>query len=207
MNGTRTCTIPDCGKPYEARGMCASHYSHWKYVTPPDERSRPTECERFDSKYTVGSQSECWEWKAGVTEDGYGRFNTSGGRRVIASRYALERAKGAAQQPEFRACHTCDNPPCVNPAHLYWGTEKQNSQDAVVRNRKSHGNSHPTSRLTAANVRSIRTRYAAGDFSTVLAREFGVSPASIREATSGANWKRAGGPITPVKKRSRNGKD
>ncbi len=86
----------------------------------------------FWARVRVGGADECWPLvnEQGEPNTGYGYF-----RGVLASRLALFLSSGVDKIDKY-ACHTCDNPPCCNPAHLYHGTPQQNMQDAVVRNRK-----------------------------------------------------------------------
>ncbi|OOB91234.1 hypothetical protein B0T42_07360 [Rathayibacter sp. VKM Ac-2630] len=145
--------------------------------------------QRFDAKYAHGAPDECWEWTAGRTIDGYGRFRLDQQHRMIASRFALVRAAGEPSSSMERACHTCDNPPCVNPAHLYWGTEQQNVQDAIDRGRKAKGATHGRAKLTDADVLSIRAAVTAGRMLKDLADEFGVSAPTISNIVAGRIWR------------------
>ena len=91
--------------------------------------------------------------------------------------------------------HTCDNPGCVNPDHLYAGTHKDNHLDMVTRNRAPTPNSmpgetNPGSKLTARGVKDIRKRYAAGGIlQRQLAEEYGVAQTNISFIVRGEHWK------------------
>lgn len=80
-----------------------------------------------------GKPDECWEWTGARNDLGYGYVRVAG-RRFYAHRLSLYIARGRLGSEQL-ACHTCDNPPCVNPAHLYAGTYRTNSQDASRRGR------------------------------------------------------------------------
>lgn len=95
------------------------------------------------------NSSQCWEWTARRDGDDYGQVQVEGKTRG-AHRIAYELAKGMIPQGQV-VRHTCDNPPCCNPAHLITGTAKQNSADA-----KARGRIRNYSHLTAANVAEMR---------------------------------------------------
>ena len=96
-------------------------------------RYAPT-ADRFMAKVDVRDPDDCWLW-TGAVSSGYGTIRGDDGKTKKAHRVALEIALGRPIDPGKFVCHTCDNPPCVNPAHLYEGTAQDNSDDAVVRGR------------------------------------------------------------------------
>lgn len=91
-------------------------------------------------------------------------------------------------------CHFCDNPPCVNPKHLYIGTNQTNSTDKVLRNRTTkgrpvHHGELSFHKLTLEQVREIRIRYSAGGESqSKLGKEFGVSQTQVGRIIRGVRW-------------------
>lgn len=188
MNGTRICSVPGCTHGHYARGMCLQHYGAWIHLTPAASRRRPSIGERFNSKIRKGDPSDCWPWTAGTTSNGYGRFDIGHGVRSIASRYALVQAIGEPDDPSMLACHTCDNPPCCNPAHLYWGTQLDNSQDAINRGRKARGERSATAKLTERAVREIRRLAARGWLLKDIAARYGVSSPAISDVVNGRSW-------------------
>lgn len=80
-----------------------------------------------------GEWSKCWNWKSGLTSDGYGKFKAKG-KTLIASRVAYYLATRYLPDYLF-VCHKCDNPKCCNPAHLFLGTHTDNLQDASNKGR------------------------------------------------------------------------
>lgn len=90
---------------------------------------------RFASLFSKNGDDECWPWLGQVIKkDGRGIFWFDG-KRMLAPRYALSAIDGVIRPPSTFACHTCDNPNCVNPKHLWWGDAKKNSVDASSKGR------------------------------------------------------------------------
>ena len=130
----------------------------------------------------------CLEWTAANDSYGYGclRINNKTER---ATRWAYRAFKGEFD-PVLDVCHACDNPPCVEPAHLFLGTAAQNLGDMKRKGREAHGSRLPQSKLTEKTVReliSLRGIHSQRD----LARRFNVSPATVDRLFSGVSWKRA----------------
>lgn len=135
---------------------------------------------RFWSHVDVRSEDECWEWNGGKSTKGYGRFSL-GGRLVTASRVSFELANGPLGDAEAR--HTCDNPPCVNSAHLIAGTHRENMADMVRRERA------PRRKLTVAQVREIRAHRADGVPVIALAAQYGVTPSNVSQIVHRRTWR------------------
>ena len=116
--------------------------------------------ERFWEK--VDKTEQCWIWKGYRTWSGYGRFSLLG-RPVSATRISWAMAHGTIPIGMF-VCHSCDNPPCVRPDHLFLGNQKDNMQDALKKNRvslppHSYGLSHHNGKLSNEQVMAIRNEY------------------------------------------------
>jgi hypothetical protein len=144
------------------------------------------EDERWVKFVTESAADECWEWLGALTPKGYGNFNL-GGRQMRAPRAALIRA-GVAVPDDMCALHHCDNPPCVNPAHLYVGTKKQNALDCSARGRHNKdglGESHWASRYSDAEQRDWIRRAANGESYKSIARSTGASPSHIGRVVRG----------------------
>ena len=97
----------------------------------------------------------CWEWTASVSEKGYGYFRV-GKKTFSAHRWIYEFLYGPIPYGKL-VCHTCDNPPCVNPDHLWLGTAQDNSSDMVSKDRQTWGLRNSQAKLTAGEVDKIRS--------------------------------------------------
>lgn len=104
--------------------------------------------DHFFSKVSVPSEESCWEWTAGRFNHGYGVFCASSKKRAaLAHRVSYELCIGPIPEG-LHVLHSCDNPPCVNPAHLSVGTNQDNCQDKVARGRSVSGPEHHQSKKT-----------------------------------------------------------
>jgi hypothetical protein len=133
---------------------------------------------------------ECWVWRGSLDAWGYGRMLVDGGYRR-AHRVAWIVANG--EPPEgLLVLHRCDNRRCVNPAHLFLGTNAENMADMRAKGRSAgawqRGAQHPCARLTEADVIAIRARRAAGEQQRQLAKAYGVGEGAISQIVRGKTW-------------------
>jgi hypothetical protein len=144
-----------------------------------------------------GDEDECWTFQGYRNLKGYGTLGVgsrSDGtrRKALAHRIAYELFVGPIPEGLF-VCHTCDNPPCVNPAHLFLGTNADNMADASAKGRMANngapsGERNPSSKLNAAIAREVRRKHAGGCSQAALAREFGVSDFAIFGIVHRKTW-------------------
>jgi len=149
--------------------------------------------ERFWSKVKMSNSEKCWEWQAGRSWAGYGDFSMGRKRKhIIASRFAWELTNGPVPKGKC-VLHTCDNPPCCNPAHLFLGSRKQNSEDCKAKGRNNKGERHGNAKFTEKDVIKIRKLYAAGRYRQEdLAKKFGVERRAIGRVIDGTRWGHVG---------------
>lgn len=133
---------------------------------------------------------ECWHWQGDRNRDGYGVFHHQG-RMVGAHELALSFTTGEKRHPDLDTCHACDNPPCVNPAHLRFDTRQSNVDDMLAR----RGPNTTRRKLTDEQVVTIRERRALGARQMDLAEQFGVGDGQISMIVRGLRWPDVGGPI------------
>lgn len=151
---------------------------------------------RFWLKVDRKGPTDCWKW-TGALSRGYGILNP--GRPLTsplkASRVSWEIHNGPIP-PGLVVCHRCDNPPCVNPSHLFLGTMRDNSRDAVSKGRnyqvparlKARGEKHGGAKLVPADILFIREWFEAGWTQEQLAKVCGVSVSTVKKVTQRKTW-------------------
>lgn len=124
----------------------------------------------------------CWIWTAYKTPLGYGAFCLAG--KILSHRLSWEYANGPIPVGMF-VLHKCDVRSCVNPEHLFLGTQKDNMADRNAKGRYAKGETHKQTKLTNADVLAIR---ADTRTSRVVAREYSVSHQNINHIRSRKGW-------------------
>jgi len=150
---------------------------------------KPSRFQKFLRNFKV-MESGCWEWVKSKSPGGYGSFSVF--RRQVSASRASWIINNGEIGPGLCICHKCDNPPCVNPNHLFVGTVIDNVNDRHFKKRdaKQCGESHPGVKLKSKEVFEIRMKFKTGRFTkTDLGKEFGVHRAMIRRIVTGIGWK------------------
>ena len=130
----------------------------------------------------------CWEWQGFRLPQGYGRIGQTKPKRILYThRVAWEAAFGPIPDGLY-VLHSCDNPPCCNPAHLWLGTHVDNMADMVKKNRQRpcRGEKHGRAKLTQTKADAIKTDTRPQH---VIAAAYGVNHATIRDVRCGRTWK------------------
>lgn len=140
---------------------------------------------RFAGKYTVEPTTGCWNWTAGThRERGYALF-WYGGFTMFAHRASWMIHHGPIPA-DMHVLHKCDNRLCVNPEHLFLGTNEDNYKDRDAKLRMPHGVRCATNKLSPDDIRDI---LASTKRNAELARQYGVDPSHIMRIRRGERWK------------------
>ncbi len=144
--------------------------------------------DRFFNKIQINNKTNCWEWIAAKTSQGYGSFRLNG-RDKSVHRLSYEFFYGI-NPGKLLVCHKCDNKKCVNPHHLFLGTQKDNIDDAIKKGRVANqeGEFNNSSKLTLIEVLEIKKKLFIGLEQKVIAIQHNVHPSTISAIKTGRNW-------------------
>lgn len=147
----------------------------------------------FNTRYTI-TESGCWEWNDSTDSGGYGHLQVNK-KYWKAHRYSYFLINGEFDWT-LLVCHTCDNPPCVNPDHLFLGTHLDNNLDCVRKGR--HRSTYPIrsnigeinnrSKLKEYDVIEIRKRASSGEKLVSIAKDYSVTPETIGDVCRRKTW-------------------
>lgn len=158
-------------------------------------QARPIEARFFEKIKKV--ESGCWLWVGALTGKGYGNFCWSparNNREYVGAHIASWRIHNGEVPSGMVVCHHCDNPRCVNPVHLFVGTQHDNVRDCISKGRTSYktginlklqGSRHPNAKLTEDQVRSVLSdmrSYAK------IAKDLGVSASTVHQIKTHQTW-------------------
>ena len=167
-----------------ARGWCEGHYERWRRHGDPTVGgvliSHSDPVVRILARAVENTETGCWEYGGYRNRQGYG---TNGGR--TAHSVVSERWYGPPPFPGAAALHSCDNPSCVNPEHLRWGSQLENMRDMVSRDRQARGTTNGRSKLTEAQVLDI---YSDSRTQSVIAAEYGMPRSTVGAIKCGKSW-------------------
>lgn len=154
---------------------------------------RPTSIpeQLFWKNVTPGSTDDCWEWQGYINDSGYGELRCGTGPLLRAHRVSYEIYKGVIP-PNMHVCHSCDNRRCVNPAHLWVGTDADNVHDMDNKGRRvivpHYGEDHGMSKLTKEKVLQIRQLAQSGVSYEEIGRRFSISGVHAGRVAKGECW-------------------
>lgn len=156
---------------------------------------------RFKERFVALSPDECWEWTGLRGDSHYGLLSVSIGSgwwNEGAHRLAWVLHNGPLPDlPDHGRAHVlhhCDNPPCVNPKHLFVGTYGDNNRDKAAKGRAPRGETHPITHVTEEQVRSLR---ADPRPQRELARAYGLAETTVHNIKHGLSWAHIDGDLVP----------
>jgi hypothetical protein len=163
-----------CGAPFTRNGAgrcCSMVCAFWSRV----DKNGPTP----EHMPHLGA---CWIW-TGSAKNGYGQIGDSTGV-YLTHRFSYALAHGHIPD-ELRVCHSCDNPPCCNPSHLFLGTQRDNMNDMKAKSRTPVGESRINSKLTKEQVLEIR---ACSEWPAATGRKFGICDSHVSKLRRRIRW-------------------
>jgi hypothetical protein len=155
-----------------------------------------SQAEKFWEKVDIQGIDDCWEWLASRNNKGYGNFYISLGhsedKHILATRMSWTLTYGDIPEG-LCVLHKCDNPPCVNPHHLFLGTKKDNADDMTKKGRNKvifrKGEAHYGSKLTNSDVIMIRHLRKKGLTLFVIADMYNIHYSTVGYIVKGKLWK------------------
>lgn len=188
------CKVPDCGRPASSTRdmLCNNHHTRMKiHGTVSDDvlvnfRSLPLS-DRLMRSIKKNKETDCWEWQRGLFSNGYGQI-TINKKNTLAHRASYEEFVGSIPEG-ILVLHKCDNPICINPDHLFLGTNQDNMTDMVNKGRSARGEKNGRAKLTESEVAFIRRKLSEGKDAFDLSEQFNVSLSTIGKIQSYQTWK------------------
>lgn len=148
---------------------------------------------RFWSKVHIRKKKNCWIWKGSTDRDGYGLFGyqakTNKWVGISANRFSLELKTGRELEEGECALHSCDNPSCVNPSHLFAGTGKKNRKDCCNKGRQAKGETQWKALATEKIVKQLRRDYKKGKSVKLLMIKTGLKKSTIEHIIARRTWR------------------
>ncbi len=184
------CSILDCEGTHCAKSFCKKHYEHFRLhgnpLTVLNVGKGVTAKEKFWSKVVITADTErCWEWQGAK---GRGSYGISSYRNKTITAHRLAWFFVYEEMPKLQVLHSCDNRICVNPNHLREGTNQDNVDDKVNRNRQPMGEHHKNAKLTNNDVLQIRQLLSNRVLQVDIAKMFKVSTHTISAIKKGLRW-------------------
>ena len=187
------CSFDGCEKQAACKGLCSSHYQQQRQGKPLKplqvQHHGLSEIVRFMRRVEKSTPDACWNWIGSrIGHTWHGQWRNSSGQHELTHRAAWRMLVGEIPKDAF-VLHRCDNPVCVNPAHLFLGTQSDNAFDMWAKKRarpkSSIGENHGMSKITKEMVAEIRSSNESG---VALAKKFGISATSVCDIRKRRTW-------------------
>lgn len=206
-----TLTCRHCGNSFRSPPCQAAGRVYCSHRCKGDAqtlvRRRPL-TDRLAERMQRGEADECWPWHGERMKSGYGMLRPPGQRSPVTLTHRAAYALAHGPIPAgMQVVHTCDNPPCCNPAHLRLGDQRANTIDRDSKGRvasgdrsgrRTHperypsGDTHPKAKVTTADAEIIRQRVADGERRSKIAADYDVDSSVIsRIMTRSRRWARS----------------
>lgn len=184
------CQVDGCVARYYAKGYCKRHWWQWHEAgsTAIETSKSPGREWLARNTLTLGATDECVIWPFRLSSAGYATVMIGEKNRQVSHLVLEAHGQTRPPRPNNFALHSCDNPACINPHHLRWGSARDNSNDAIERDRMRKGETNGAHRLTADDVLQIRRQLAQGAAKRALARQYGVDQKSIHNIARRTTW-------------------
>lgn len=188
MSGIRYCSVPECGRPHRARGLCGTHYRRWhKHGSPHVKLKNHGELLKWLADHAADIGEDCLTWPFGRNAGGYGEVSFEG-RQQLASRVMCELAHGAPRDTGTQAAHSCGRGHlgCVRPNHLRWATREENASDKKLHGTDGRGEKNAFAKLSDQEADAIRRLACAPKANQRrIAAVYGITQATVSDIKRG----------------------
>lgn len=186
------CVAISCDRPHKYRDMCGKHYTRWYRGQDINAKTRVDRTIDERLWHQVDKSGDCWEWHGACDQHGYGHINIGKNKKKKTHRLSWEFANGPIPDG-LCVLHTCDNPKCVKPEHLWLGTYKDNMQDCIAKGRfvflkSKPGEENNHAKLHDGDIRVIRDLAESGLKPRYTSEFLGIDRSCVHRIINREAW-------------------